>query len=227
MTSLSLQEIPEGDRPRERLLSQGGSALTTAELLAVLLRTGTPGENVLRLAERLLAHFGGLHGLARASQEEIGAFHGLGRAKIAQVMAAIEIGTRLATMQQEDRPTIREAADAARLVIDMQYLAQEHIRVILLDSNRRVIAMPTVYIGTVNSAVLRAAEIFREAIIRNAPALILAHNHPSGDPSPSPEDVKLTNTLIEAGRLLDITLLDHIILGGGSWRSLRELGLTF
>jgi DNA repair protein RadC len=209
------------------LLTQGAASLSSAELLAILLRTGTTQENVVHLAERILAEYDGLHGLAQASIAELLQFRGLGEAKIAQIMAGIEIGRRLTKYRPDERLPINTAADAARLVGDMGSLRQEHVRVILLDSARRVISIPTVYIGTLNASVLRVSEIYREAITRNSPAIILAHNHPSGDVSPSPEDIELTRTLIAAGQLLDIMLLDHLIIGDQVWTSLKDMGLAF
>jgi DNA repair protein RadC len=219
--------MPDNERPRERLIQHGANALSTAELLAVILRTGTTGENVLHLAERLLARYQGLHGLAQTSPEELQQIPGLGAAKATQILAALEIGKRLVAYNGDERPLIHTAADAARLVADMGSLRQEQVRVILLDTARRVMAIPTVYIGTLNTSVLRVAEIFREAITRNSPAIILTHNHPSGDPSPSPEDIELTRTLVAAGNLLDIQLLDHLIIGQPRWASLKEMGLAF
>ncbi|MCB9451693.1 MAG: DNA repair protein RadC [Anaerolineaceae bacterium] len=221
----AVNRLPDSERPRERLLTHGAKVLSNTELLAILLRTGTAGENVLHLAERILAHYGGLNGLAGATLSDLEQFNGLGQAKIAQVAAALELGRRAATSTPEERPQIHSASDAIALVNDMRDLQQEHVRVILLDSQRRVVAIPTVYIGTLNTSVLRAAEIFREAITRNCPALILAHNHPSGDPSPSPEDIQITQSLLAAGKLLDIQLLDHIIIGQRQWVSLQNLGL--
>lgn len=224
---LSMHDIPDSERPRERLLAQGPGALSNAELLAILLRTGTSEENVLHLAERLLAQFGGLQELAEASCAELLGLKGLGSAKVAQMSAAFELGKRLITYDPRQRPVIRNAEDAARLVADMRQLQQEHVRVILLDISRSVIAIPTVYIGTLNASVLRVSEVFREAVIRNSPALIMVHNHPSGDPKPSPEDIDLTRTLIAAARLLDITLVDHLIIGRHDWSSMRDMGLAF
>lgn len=224
---ISFQNFPNSERPRERLSTYGASALSAAELLAIILGTGTRNENVLHLAERILAQTGGVYGLSQTTISDLGKIHGLGQAKIAQIIAAIELGRRAARATQSERPIIETAAQAAQLVLDMRSLLQEQIRVILLDMNRQVIAIPTVYIGTVNAAVMRVSEIYREAITRNAPAMILVHNHPSGDPSPSPEDVQLTSRLIQAGELLDITLLDHIIIGANEWRSLKEMGLGF
>jgi DNA repair protein RadC len=225
--NVTIHDLPDDERPRERLLQRGAASLSSAELLAIILRTGTAQENVLHLAERVLTQFEGLSGLANATVGDLDQIKGLGGAKTAQILAALELGRRVATRPSSERPVIADAADAARLVSDMGDLAQEHIRVILLDNGRRVIAVPTVYIGTLNMSVLRVSEIFREAIARNSAAVVIAHNHPSGDPTPSPEDVEVTRTLDAAGKLLDIAVLDHIIIGHGGWRSLRELGLGF
>jgi DNA repair protein RadC len=225
--NISIHDMPQSERPRERLFSLGAASLSSAELLAVILRTGTAEENILHLCNRLLAHFDGLQGLAEASPAELQQINGLGTAKVAQIVAALEIGRRLTAHHSNERALINTAADAARLLRDMRHLSQEHVRVILLDMSRRVIAIPTVYIGTLNVSVLRVSEIFREAIARNSPAIILAHNHPSGDPNPSPEDIELTRTLIAAGELLDIALVDHLIIGQQDWRSLKNMGLGF
>src|SRR5215207_7892232 len=227
LPNVTIHDLPDDERPRERLLQRGAATLSAAELLAIILRTGTTQENVLHLAERVLTQFEGLSGLASATVGDLEQIKGLGGAKTAQIIAALELGRRVATRPSSDRPVITDAADAARLVSDMGDLTQEHIRVILLDNVRRVIAVPTVYIGTLNMSVLRVSEIFREAIARNSAAIVIAHNHPSGDPTPSPEDVEVTRTLDAAGTLLDIAVLDHIIIGHGGWRSLRELGLGF
>jgi DNA repair protein RadC len=225
--NLSIHDMPVAERPRERLLRLGAASLSTAELLAIILRTGTAEENVLHLCQRLLAHFDGLQGLAQATPADLQQIHGLGEAKVTQIVAALEIGRRLVAYTPQERPVIDNAADAARLLMDMGHLQQEHVRVMLLDMNRRVMATPTVYIGTLNASVLRVSEIFREAVTRNSPAIIVAHNHPSGDPSPSPEDIQITRTLIAAGKLLDITVVDHLIIGRQEWRSLKNLGLAF
>lgn len=225
--NFKLTDIASSERPRERLNKFGPGVLSSAELLAIILGTGTKQENVVHLAQRVLAQFGGLKGLAQAAPAELEKVHGLGQAKIAGMLAALEIGRRLMVASPDERPVLRTSADAAQLVMDMGTLPQEHIRVILLDTANRVIAIPTLYIGTVNTAILRVAELYREAIARNAPAVIVAHNHPSGDPTPSPEDVQLTRKLVQAGELLDIVLLDHIIIGGQEWRSLKEMRLGF
>lgn len=225
--NIRMHDLPNSERPRERLTKLGPSALSASELIAIILGTGTKQENVLQLSERVLAHFGGLNGLSKATPAQLERIHGLGKAKIANLLATLELGRRLVVASPDERPVIKTAADAAHLVMDMNTLEQEHVRLILLDASNRVIALPTVYIGTVNTAVLRIAEVYREAIARNAPAMVIAHNHPSGDPSPSPEDVQLTRRLVDAGKLLDIVLIDHIIIGGYQWNSLRQMNLGF
>lgn len=208
-------------------MQYGSSSLSNAELIAILLRTGTSGENVLQVAENLLSRCGGLSGLMEATQADLMQVSGLGTAKVTQIMAVVELIKRVMVMPSNERPVIERAEDAARLLMDMQFLQQEHVRVMLLDSSRRLVGMPTVYIGTLNSSVLRVSEIFREAITRNSAAVILAHNHPSGDPTPSPEDIELTHVLATAGKLLDIPLLDHLIMGKTGWQSLKALGIGF
>jgi DNA repair protein RadC len=223
----NMHDMPTDDKPLERLLRGGAQALSTAELLAIILRTGTRSENVLQLSQRLLARYDGLAGLARVSADDLTHVRGLGRAKVAQLLAAIELGRRAHTIRAHQRPVIAKAADAVDCVADMRHLAQEQVRVLLLDNAQRLIAVKTVYVGTVNMSVLRVSEVYREAIIRNAPALILAHNHPSGDPTPSPEDIDLTRALVSAGEMLDIQFIDHLIIGQDGWSSLREMGLGF
>ncbi len=224
---LTINDLPDSERPRERLLRHGAATLATAELLAILLRTGTADENALRLSERVLAYFGDLGRLASATPEELRQFKGLGDAKAAQMLAAIEVGRRIASRGSSERPLIQNAADAARLLADMGDLRQENVRVILLDASRRMIAISTVYIGTMNASVLRVSEVFREAITRGCAAIVVAHNHPSGDARPSPEDVEVTRALVAAGELLDLPVLDHVIITHGGWTSLREQGLGF
>lgn len=224
---LTMHDIPNEERPRERLLSQGANTLSTTELLAIILRTGSQSENVLQLASRILSSYGGLYGLARVTPDELLSFNGLGKAKATQILAAMALGQRASMLQSEERPQIQNAHDAARLFADMGSLTQEQIRVMLLDSSRKMTHIYTVYIGTVNMSVLRISELYREAIIRNSPAIIVAHNHPSGDTYPSPEDIDITRAMLKAGDLLNIQLVDHLIIGQTGWHSLREMGLGF
>ncbi|MFW5941318.1 MAG: RadC family protein [Chloroflexota bacterium] len=223
-----IRDLPQDERPRERLTRLGARAVSNQELLAITLRTGVGGENVLRLAERLLAHFNGLPGLARASLAELCHVKGIGPAKAAEVKAALELGRRLLVAAPEERPRVTSPADAANLLMsEMMLLEQEHLRLILLDTRNHVLRTPTIYVGSLNTSVVRVGELFRAAIKENAAALIVAHNHPSGDPSPSPEDVHVTRQIREAGKLLDIELLDHVIIGRQRYVSLKERGLGF
>ncbi|MGC9334151.1 MAG: RadC family protein, partial [Anaerolineae bacterium] len=181
----TIKELPSSERPRERLLNYGPGALSTGELLAIILRTGTADENVVRMAQRLLKTFGGLGGLVQASANQLTAEKGLGPAKVAQLKAALELGRRLLVTSPEERPQIRSPADAANLVMsEMGLLEQEHLRVILLDTKNRVLDTPTIYIGSLNTSLIRVGELFREAIRANCHSLIVVHNHPSGDPTP-------------------------------------------
>jgi DNA repair protein RadC len=225
---VTIRELPTSERPRERLRQAGPAALTTVELLAILLRTGTAGENVVSLASRLLAQNRGLAGLARASWAELCACNGVGEAKAAQIKAALELGRRLQSLHPEERPLVSTPRDAALLVqAEMEALDQEELRVLLLSTKKQVAGSQTIYRGNVNAAVVRAAEVFRPAVRENCPCIIVLHNHPSGDPAPSPEDTLVTAKLLEAGRLLDIELIDHIILGKGRFVSLREQHVGF
>ncbi|MBI4307428.1 MAG: DNA repair protein RadC [Chloroflexi bacterium] len=226
--TLRIRDLPASERPRERLRDAGPNALSNAELLAILLRTGTASESALALASRLLARHDGLAGLARTTFRELCAEHGLGEAKAAQVQAGLELGRRLLALHPEERAIVRNPADAANLLrAEMGLLEQEHLRVVLLNTKNRVLGVSEVYKGNVNSSVVRTSEIFRDAIRENCPAVIVVHNHPSGDPTPSPEDVQMTRRIVEAGKLLDIEVLDHLIIAGNTFISLREKKLGF
>jgi DNA repair protein RadC len=210
------------------LAAVGPQALSTAELIAVLLRTGGRGSSALQAAQALLAQRGGLRGLQRASYSDLCAFRHIGPSKAAQLLAAVEIGRRLAVAEAEEAPTLSSPGAAAGLVqYEMGALEQEHLRTILLDVRNRLMRIHEVYCGSLTTSLIRSGEIFREAIKTNAAGIIVVHNHPSGDPSPSPEDIAMTQTLVEAGRLLDIPVLDHIIIGRGAFVSLRERGMGF
>lgn len=223
-----ISDLHESDRPRERLAALGPQALTNAELLAILLRVGVPGENAVEVGQRLLQAFGGLRGLHRAPFKDLMDQHGMGEAKASQIKAAIELGRRLTLEAPEEKPAINSPADAAALLqYEMSALEQEHLRVMLLDRRNRVLEVVEVYKGSVNSSQVRVGELFKDAIRANASAVIVAHNHPSGDPTPSPDDVAVTRAIMQAGKLLDIDVLDHLVIGSGKWVSLKERGLGF
>lgn len=223
-----ITDLHETERPRERLAAQGPAALSSAELLAILLRVGVPGENAVQMGQHLLQSFHGLAGLHRAPFVELTNQRGIGAAKAAQIKAAIELGRRLSLESPEERPTINSPADAAALVqYDMSALEQECLRVLLLDTRNHVLDIVEVYQGSVNMSQIRVGEVFKAAIRRNASAVIVVHNHPSGDPTPSPDDLAVTRALVQAGKLVDVDMLDHLIIGQGRFTSMKERGLGF
>lgn len=227
-TSYRITDLAANERPRERLAKMGAQVLTSAELLAILLRVGVEGENAIQLGQRLLQDFNGLAGLHSASYQEICAQHGIGPAKAAQIKAAIDLGRRLSAQSPEHRPTIHNPEDAADLVqYEMSALEQEELRVMLLNTRNHVLRVVTIYKGSLNSSHVRIGELFKPALRGNAAAIIVVHNHPSGDPTPSPDDIHITKAIIEAGHLLDIQVLDHIIIGQGRFISLKRRGLGF
>jgi DNA repair protein RadC len=223
-----IKDIPEGERPRERFREIGAGGMSQRELIAIILRTGSEKLNALQLADALLQKFNGLNGLARASLAEMTAVHGIGPAKAIEIKAALELGKRLAMSAQDSKPQIKTPADAAQmLMLHMGLLDQEEVRTLLLDTRNRVMASHMIYKGSLNAASMRTCEVFKEAVRSNAAAIIIAHNHPSGDPSPSAEDIAVTKTLASAGKLLDIEVLDHIVIAHNRYVSLKERGLGF
>ncbi len=223
---LTVKELPAAERPRELLLAKGPSALSNAGLLAILLRTGTSRESVLRLAEQLLARHGGLSGLGGLAPQEMSKLKGIGPAKAVTVAAAVELGKRMAAMAAGERPVVRSPQDAAELMLPrLRYEKKELFIALLLSTKNHVLASPTLAVGTLSASVVDPRELFREAINHNAASVVLVHNHPSGDPTPSQEDVALTRKMSEAGRLLDISVLDHLIIGDGKYVSLKEKGI--
>jgi DNA repair protein RadC len=218
----------KSDLPRERLKRCGADALTTAELIAIILRTGTRGENVVHLAQRLLSERGGLLELARTPLNELTRTKGIGQTKALELLAVFELGHRIARESLGERVMIKTPQDAATLLRSMGWLEQEEMRTVLLDTKNHVLATPTVYSGSLHTTVIRVGELFREAVRQNCAAMIVVHNHPSGDPSPSPEDVAVTREIVQAGKLLDIDVLDHLVIGAGDkFVSLKERGLGF
>jgi DNA repair protein RadC len=223
-----ITDMVPSERPRERLAHHGPQALSNAELLAILLRVGVSGENAVQVGLRLLRTFGGLNGLHQAPFDEVCAQRGVGPAKAAQIKAAIEIGYRLKLENPNERASIHSPEDAAALVrYEMSAFEQEHLRVILLNTRNRVLDIVEVYQGSLNSSQVRIGELFKKAIRRNAAAIILVHNHPSGDPSPSPDDIAITRAAVQSGKLLDIDVLDHLVIGHEGYVSLKEGGLGF
>ena len=224
----ALREVPEAERPRERLALRGPGGLSSAELIALVWGTGARGMNAVDLAEEALVRHDGLTGLARASDAELAAIPGIGPARAAQLSAAFELGRRLLADWPTGRWTIRAPRDVAeRLVLQMGRLEREELRVVLLNTKNAVLRVATVYQGNVSSSLVRVGELYRDAVRLNASGIILVHNHPSGDPTPSPDDLHLTAEALAAGRLLDIELLDHLVIGHDAFVSLRERGVAF
>ncbi len=222
---LMIRDVHVNDRPRERLMQQGPQSLSNQELIAILLRTGTKKESVLSLANRVLNYFEQIQELKHATLEEIVSINGIGEAKAVQLLAAIELGRRLAQIQVNTRFTIRSPQDAASFLMpEMSSLNQEHFVVLFLNTKNQVIHKQTIFIGSLNSSIVHPREIFREAVKRSAASIICAHNHPSGIATPSPEDIDVTKRIQEAGYIIGIDLIDHIIVGDHQFISLKEKG---
>jgi DNA repair protein RadC len=224
----AMRELPEAERPRERLALRGPGGLSSAELVALVWGTGARGMSAVDLAEEALARHDGLTGLARASDAELAGIPGIGPVRAAQLSAAFELGRRLLADWPSGRWAIRAPRDVAdRLILQMGRLEREELRVVLLNTKNVVLRVTTVYQGNVSSSLVRIGELYRDAVRLNASGLILVHNHPSGDPTPSPDDLHLTAEALAAGRLLDIELLDHLVIGHDAFVSLRERGVAF
>lgn len=225
---LTIKELPADERPREKLRLRGAMALSTAELLAIVLNTGIKGETVIDIAQRLLVTYDGLSGLVRADFEDLRRTRGLGEAKASKLKAMLELARRISAAQPLDRPQIKSPEDVYLMLgSEMSLLDQEQLRVMLLDTKNCVIRTVMVYQGSVNSAQVRVAELFRDAIRMNAPAIMLVHNHPSGDPTPSRADALVTSEAVRAGEILGIEVVDHVVIGEGRFTSLRREGMSF
>jgi DNA repair protein RadC len=224
----AIAELPVAERPRERLAALGAGGLSAAELIALVWGSGTRGSSAIDVATEALASHEGLAGLAVASPLELERLPGVGTARSAQLTAAFELGRRLAADWPSGRWTIRAPADVAdRLAPEMGRLEREELRVLLLTAKNAVMKVVTVYQGNVSASLVRVGELFRDAVRVNAAGVVLVHNHPSGDPTPSPDDLHLTAEALAAGRLLDIDLLDHVVIGHDAFVSLRDRGVAF
>ncbi len=223
--NMTLRDVPNEERPRERMLQFGAQALSNAELLAILLRTGTFAESAVMLAQRVLAECDGLRNLVDTSVEQLTAIKGIGLAKALQIQAGIELGRRLARSSKNKTVTIRSPRDVAEYVMeDLRYLQKEHFICLFLNTKNHVIGQETLSIGSLNASIVHPREVFRAAIKRSSASIICAHNHPSGDPSPSPEDIELTKRLMEAGNIIGIDVLDHVVIGDRKYVTLKEHG---
>ncbi|MEK5173284.1 DNA repair protein RadC [Heyndrickxia sp. FSL W8-0496] len=225
MEKIMIRDYPAGERPRERLVKHGARSLSNQELLAILLRTGTKDESVIQMANRVLQAFDGLRLLKEASLEEIMKIKGIGFAKAVQILATIEIGRRIGNLTYNDRYIIRSPEDAANYVMnDLRFLSQEHFVCLYLSTKNQVIHQQTIFIGSLNASIVHPREVFKEAFRRSAASIICIHNHPSGDPGPSREDIEVTKRLVECGKIIGIEILDHLIIGDKKFVSLKEKG---
>jgi len=223
---LMIRDVPREERPRERLMKEGAGRLSNLELLSIMLRTGLRNESVMQLAQRVLTQFSGIRGLRAATIEELMAVKGIGRIKAIEILAAIEVGKRLMKEVDEENCVIRSPQDGADYVMDdMRFLSQEHFVTLFLNTKNQVIHRQTIFIGSLNASIVHPREIFKEAIKRSAASIICFHNHPSGDPTPSREDIDVTARLVECGLLLGIDVLDHIVIGDRKFISLKEKGV--
>ncbi len=231
---LRIKDQPANERPRERLAANGADALSNAELIAILLRTGLKGTNAVEVGKQLLVRFGSLQELARASVDDLRQVRGIGRDKAVTLVAAFALAQRMARELQEESPLLDNPANVVRLLRARNLVKEvETLQVLLLNTRRRLIRVEEVTDGTIDTLLVHAREVFKAAISANASAIVLAHNHPSGDPTPSEADIKVTRDLIRAGQVLKIDVLDHVILGRATperakdFSSLRELGYFF
>lgn len=225
--AIMIRDVPKEERPRERLLREGAHVLSNQELLAIVLRTGTRQESVLQLSGRLLHDFDGLRLLKEASAEELQRLKGIGETKAVQIIASLEFGRRINQMKYDNRYCIKSPEDGANYVMeDMRFLTQEHFVCLYLNTKNQVLHQQTVFIGSLNASIVHPREVFKEAFRRSAASIICFHNHPSGDPAPSREDIEVTKRLVECGKMLGIDVLDHIIIGDQSFVSLKEKGIV-
>jgi DNA repair protein RadC len=222
---IALKDVPREERPRERMLRYGSSVLSNAELLAILLRTGTYAESAIGLAGRVLSESNGLRSLGEMSTEQLMQIKGIGEAKALQIQASVELGRRVAGSTRSDTVIIRSPQDVTRLLTEeLRYLTKEHFVCLFLNTKNHVIGQETLSIGSLNASIVHPREVFQAAIKRNSAAIVCAHNHPSGDPTPSPQDIEITKRLVEAGEIIGIDVLDHIIIGDNGYISLKEKG---
>lgn len=225
LSSIKMRDVPKNERPRERLIQYGASHLSNQELLAILLASGTQKESVMDISNRVLMSFDGLKLMGEATIEELTDIKGIGAAKGVTLLAALEIGKRIHQYKPDEDYVIRSPEDGADYVMEeMRSLKQEHLVVLFLNTKNQVIHRKTIFVGSLNASIVHPREIYREAVKRSAASIVCAHNHPSGDPSPSQEDIHVTRRLVEAGKIMGIELLDHLVIGNRKYTSLKEKG---
>lgn len=223
--NITIKEIPFEERPRERLLRNGAEGLSNAELLAILIRSGIKNENALALSYRILNQNEGIRFLAGCSVQELKTINGIGTAKAAQLKAAIELGKRLSSICEKKEQFVKSPEDGVKLLMEeMRYLKKEYLKAILLDVKCRVVSIEDISIGNLNSSIVHPREVFVPAIRKSCASIIIAHNHPSGDPTPSVDDINITKRIYESGKILGVNMMDHLIIGDGRYISLKEEG---
>lgn len=225
--NLKIKDMPKSERPKEKLLTYGAEVLSNSELLAIILRTGMVGENVLELSNRLLSELEGLDGILSATFDDITSIKGIKDAKASQLLALAELFKRFRTLKAIQKEVkITSPKDVTNLLMgEMDDLNQEVLKVILLNTKNIVIGTRDVFKGSLNTSIVHPREIFKQAINKNSASIIICHNHPSGDPTPSQEDINITLRIKECGNIIGIQLLDHIIIGKNKFISLKEKGL--
>ena len=223
---MKIREMIKEERPREKMVMYGRQTLTNSELLAILIKTGTEKRGVLDIADDIIHKSGGIRMLTEYSLEELSAFEGIGRAKACVILAAVELGSRLSASCIHSYGRIKSAEDVAAVFTEkLRYMKKEIFEALLIDAKGNIIASEVISIGDLTSSLVHPRETFQAAVKRGAAAVILVHNHPSGDAAPSDDDIKITKRLKEAGDILGISVLDHVIIGDSSYVSLKALGL--
>jgi len=224
---MKIKSLPSEDRPREKLIKKGAHLLTNSELLAIILRTGNKKENVINLSNKIFTKYN-LKTLSRIEISKLEKISGIGKVKASQIIACFELARRLNSFKKDKKPIIKNAKDIVKIFTsEMSTLKKEHFKGIYLNSRKRIIKEETIFIGSLNESVVHPREIFQIALSENAAAIILLHNHPSGDPTPSNFDIEVTKELIKSGKILGIEILDHIILGDNKYMSFKEKNLLF
>ncbi len=222
---LTIKEMPEDERPREKLIKYGAENLSNAELLALIIRVGNKSRTAVELSQDIYNKFGGLKALNYLTINQLKKMNGIGTAKAVQISSLVELSKRIASLNREEKDIIKSPKDAAQILMpELRYLTQEVFKIILLDIKNQIIAIPMISKGGLSSSIVHPREVFKEAIKHSSAAMLLIHNHPSGIPEPSRDDINITKKLIDAGKIVGIDVLDHIIIGDGIFVSMKEKG---
>lgn len=223
---IKLMDLPKNERPREKMLRYGADSLSNGELLAIILRTGSKSENILNLSNRILSQCGGINGLLSSNIQDLQDLKGIGEAKATQLIALSELSRRFKSFKSGEDIKIKQPKDIVDYVMeDLRYLKKEYLKLIMLNTKNVIIKSVDISVGSLNSSIVHPREVFIEAIKCSSASIIVCHNHPSGDPTPSKEDIGITSRLKECGKLIGIEVLDHIIIGNGIYVSLKEKGV--